>query len=517
MIEWPDLVGQHAKDRRRARVGAKILIRDLRIEESVLCYENESKSNTRTERMAAQPLRLIYLAIIVAFLVVQFHFFVPRSNTVHETHVSLTDHTSTTNHSSTVHVAAVAVHNDTTQSSQGREEQKPRLIFHVGPMKTGTTSIQNGILGKRQWVKILRSDGIQVVKGLPYHQYPRLVELCLSRQDIKDCEMDLWKAFVSPFDEALRQANTTPPFDTVLYSCEALSTIPDTNTTRFLFQSLSATWNVEVVLFHRQPYGWLPSAYYQSRKTNHFRSRSGRYNNFPREYIPLAGKNSSTDQSTLPSFLDDRYFHQRDSLSTDALFSSLFSRESLRHYDFHAPHGLTIEFLCNALGRHTSACQRALDMQPDGLKVLNQGGTYLYDEDLLVLTAHSRGFLRSAGDKKYKNRRQCTLALKAQLEQWNVTLKEHFPRACLDARQEAWLWNRTVETNRWVAPNPMPIFSLRLSFKEALPKQCSLDPEAVLADPQWITFFESSCIFLENPAASNCSFDHTFSEKGWIL
>ena len=53
--------------------------------------------------------------------------------------------------------------------SNSSNSTKPMLILHVGPMKTGTTAIQLGVLTKKNILKALKEDNIS--NELPYINY----------------------------------------------------------------------------------------------------------------------------------------------------------------------------------------------------------------------------------------------------------------------------------------------------------------------------------------------------------
>jgi hypothetical protein len=76
-----------------------------------------------------------------------------------------------------------------------------------------------------------------------------------------------------------------------------------------------------------------------------------------------------------------------------------------------------------------------------------------------------------------------------------MTMERDFPRSCFDASQREVLWQRTLQANNVVAPNPLSEETLRVQFESYLPKLCSVDASAVLSNRTWQTFFRTSCIF----------------------
>ena len=189
------------------------------------------------------------------------------------------------------------------------------LILHVGPMKTGTTAIQMGVLTKKNILKALEEDNVR--HSLPYINYLVMGELrtkCLAKP-INDthCEaQQRWDDFYQKLVTARFAANNT--VQNVLHSVETYAGLPDNTYTIQKLQSLQQVFDVHVIAFYRRPVSWFRSMYKQERKRLMYKSRSGRYLGY-----------TTKDSVDLQTF----HPHSRDTLKVVDYFGRVFGKDKI--------------------------------------------------------------------------------------------------------------------------------------------------------------------------------------------
>ena len=382
------------------------------------------------------------------------------------------------------------------------DANKPNLILHIGPMKTGTTTIQMNVLRNRKLIESMQADGMSVVETFNYKKFPKLRNECLEKEKMDDCDRKQWDKLIQSFDNALESNNATR---TVIHSCEEYAGLPDNNVTRQLLRGLQTQWNVKVVSFYRRPHAWFPSFYHQMRKTNHFDSSRGRYRDFPDYKVSdLSPQDYFAEQPTMPSYFEKSYFSSRDSLDALKFYDRVFGVGSTHTLDFQSPRGLAVEFACDGLdlasidnsqketvlpSSNNNTCHEIQNLK---VKAGNAGATFFFDEDFVILKAHRQGFFQGP---HFKRRRDLVLSFREQLAAWNMTVAHDLPQTCLNERQENMLWERAVEAETLLSSSPLSKDDLRKDFERYLPKLCSVDATAILANETWRSFFNSSCIF----------------------
>eukprot|EP00751_Fragilariopsis_kerguelensis_P004212 CAMPEP_0170811390 /NCGR_PEP_ID=MMETSP0733-20121128/35232_1 /TAXON_ID=186038 /ORGANISM="Fragilariopsis kerguelensis, Strain L26-C5" /LENGTH=200 /DNA_ID=CAMNT_0011167543 /DNA_START=179 /DNA_END=778 /DNA_ORIENTATION=- len=155
---------------------------------------------------------------------------------------------------------------------------KPKLVLHVGPQKTATTTIQMGVLGPKLLAP-LETDNYKVI-NFGWSDFENLDINCLQklpmgiqvedREKIDDnknkCDISLWNKLLNLYD----QANDNNGGMNVIHSNEYFSNVPRNKEVKELFRSLLEKWDVHVIMVYRTLDTWYPSMYAEFRTKGMF-------------------------------------------------------------------------------------------------------------------------------------------------------------------------------------------------------------------------------------------------------
>lgn len=381
----------------------------------------------------------------------------------------------------------ISIDSSSIDDSSGRT--KPMLILHVGPMKTGTTAIQLGVLTNKKILKALEEDNVS--HSLPYINYRvmgKLLTECLARP-INDthCEaQQRWDDFYQKLVTARFAANNT--VQNVLHSVESYAGLPDNKYTIQKLQSLQQVFDVHVIAFYRRPVSWFRSMYKQERKKLMYKSGSGRYLGY-----------------TTKDSVDLQTFHEnsRDTLDVVDYFGRVFGKDKIHIGSFYAQ-DLAEEFFCNSFPIPApTACKFVRDNRKKYFG--NSNDFLLFDEDLVVMEAYRQGYLKNVPNKTVISRHEATIKLKTLFDT-NGT-RASLPKQCLAKTSRViQFWNRTLSMEQSLSPNPLSSADLLVDFDTDISKLCEVDAKAILEQPEWQRAF-SSCVFREQVEGSSpCDF-----------
>lgn len=418
------------------------------------------------------------------------------------------------------------------------KNKKPILYLHVGPLKTGTTTIQTSLLDNRQMNVALAKDRVIKVTTFGYKDFHKLLSECLwhdDNEDAKSVDCSRWDKYLSALNKAANQTTTANNNKNIrlklFHSTETLSCLPRNNRTISLLRSLQDTYNVIVLVVYRPIYSWYPSAYKQYMKGQMYLSSADRYINYNGhvEYgktIPQLISDTFENNYNVPVIFREAHHIWRDSYSTIKYYEEIFGKESIRIVNMNAPEGLGVTFICDGMKELQHSCET---VKKQKVKVTNTNDRFLYDHDLIVQEAYYRQKL------KYMiplvlSRHEATLTLNDQLQDWNMTTKD-LPLECLSQFQQEQLWNRTLlaeqqlmktlaEKSSTVAAtttnlslSPTQIVELRQKFESVVMNSttyCSVNASKVLQNTTWRNFFikNISCSAIKkkkkNKVEDNC-------------
>ena len=396
--------------------------------------------------------------------------------------------------------------------------EKPKLILHIGPRKTGSTTIQQRVLTSEFQMEngVKRGGLLQVLKednyvsiGFGYQRYMGLMgEFANEEAEEED---SLWNELMSEYDDAYSRG------ENAIHSLEAISEIPKNEYTQKLYRQLQEKWDVQIVMIYRPFHQWITSLYSEMRKTKLYQVRDGNIH-----WKPVQRNFKSVLHDTFPKWLDtweddwEAYLMRNgDPLSCKKWWGEIFGTEKVTVIDLtHVERNdLRIEFACNVLENATHACERAnkLFRIAGAVDRLNHPPDMISDMDILLMGAYDQGILPRELEQSSAisdvvpsdlkrgnivNRAASMRVLEKKLLDHNLTVFD-LPKKCISKKQENLILNRSIETEESMAVEPLSQEEILKSLHTSH-KFCTVDTEAVFADKDFVKMFTSSDYLMEN-------------------
>lgn len=150
-------------------------------------------------------------------------------------------------------------------------EKQPTLILHVGPPKTGSTSIQDALrMSKRRlwnedsYFYFQKAQNEETEQGSKASRDSEFKWNTLERQLKEQKHVDYWNDVSGILDHMLREGKN------IIISAEELcfERFPDNEFTWKTVLPTLKKWNVEIIVTYRRYYEWVTSWYYQSISNN---------------------------------------------------------------------------------------------------------------------------------------------------------------------------------------------------------------------------------------------------------
>ena len=405
---------------------------------------------------------------------------------------------------------------------------KPKLILHVGPMKTGTTSIQLNLLSNSQKIgrHLTTFDNYQILGNPNYRDLGALTQTCLAKHsthtDLRadgngadyKCEKNkVWRKiqniYGGAYDKAMERyysinngtiennaTTTDEDFITTINSCESFSTIPRSDFTLELLKDLYEKWDVHIIMFYRPVVDWLRSMYAQHRKHQQLK----RY-----EYIQdyqEVDKNEDTivqywnkqKQSLLQvdTFNTYQFYDtllENLGLSTSSSFGDGKPRIQVLHV--YSKLGPEKEMLWNL--PHTNHTRQYLENQETnkGFRFKKRNEAMLDSSIDLIITEAWRQNLISI------KRREAVVHLDASMKRANITVRD-LPQACVSDQDREDLWKRHLESHSKFIKSALDgqeVASLRREFDENKNKLCCVNATAALRVESLRRLLDEDCAF----------------------
>lgn len=352
------------------------------------------------------------------------------------------------------------------------EHKKPRFILHVGPMKTGTSSLQadlDWLLGDQ-----LEQDGWMYVK---------------SESPFNDIPTDDPEIFLQRFKE---EADKLLPLNkNVIRSREQYSDYFSERPWMYeRLKDLLSDWDVEVVAGYRTYDGWLVSFWYQAMRM----PWSDMRNPEERKQNPWRKDNGELFwiEPLFPNFFN---FWKNRKRFTDAVVETAGPVFPVKIYDVRGSKGARSAFLCDALGEGAApvSCAESLrlDRENPPLEV-NKSNVKEVQYDAIALGAVEKGMV----DEKQFLRSDIVDAIVARQEEELQKTVNDFPLICPDEATYQEFWNITSKRDVLCMPekyeaDPDYETKFREMFQKSVDKKkfCRVDVDAVLADTEWQQFF----------------------------
>eukprot|EP00591_Stephanopyxis_turris_P001482 CAMPEP_0195509500 /NCGR_PEP_ID=MMETSP0794_2-20130614/2417_1 /TAXON_ID=515487 /ORGANISM="Stephanopyxis turris, Strain CCMP 815" /LENGTH=520 /DNA_ID=CAMNT_0040636733 /DNA_START=176 /DNA_END=1738 /DNA_ORIENTATION=- len=388
---------------------------------------------------------------------------------------------------------------------------KKVAVIHVGPRKTGTTSIQKSI---DIYKEAFRKDSYLVVdydslaglrdfnKTKPSRMIARCCKISGSFREERSCDEGYFEKIRNVLhddkDTILRSSN-------LIFSSEYLDgPLVDGMKVREL---LEGGWDVRIVVAYRRYFEWVSSLYSELHRVDKTRGSHGRVQTWPN------WKSSSAKISNVKSWWEKKYTRQfHEGIHTPAVFEryrQVFDDVSvLNMHD--GSQEVVDNFFCEQVPNATFACQALRDLtenqrQPNW----NAGASTAYDE--LAVAAYLSGFVNGGNISRQEMRDRIQERQEGKL---NLTAND-FPKDCLSEDMLDQLLKQSLLAEQMVLPSfyasPLGEEDLRRQFQVAATSTlCAVDVKKVLADSDWIAFFKSV-------GGNNLSHDesHASSKVGW--
>jgi len=351
---------------------------------------------------------------------------------------------------------------------------KPKLILHVGPRKTATTTIQHFIFwangGVSKVARALAKDNFIAIHT-EWQDVLSLVEDCLLKLP-HESDLTKWYRFTSTFDEAYLNKQH------VAISNEALSLVKKNEDVKALFLTLTEKWDVRVIIAYRPLEAWYPSMYQEDRKATFHNKQTNSYRRLDSN-IPNPCNIPFTE-----------YFNEHwkqkylgDPLETLETYQYIFGKDKVKTLMMTRPDHVDIsqQFICDGLeAKH--ACAK---VKKTTVVSTNKSQRFLFDHDLLVFGAWRRQMLGRKCE-----RHKITKKFGMHLNELNMTIHD-LPKVCISAEQFAELKYQSwiTETKMSVFPRSKKEFDDSFTQLEKESKFCSVDVGTVLSNPTWANVF----------------------------
>jgi len=373
---------------------------------------------------------------------------------------------------------------------------KPSFIFHVGPPKTGTTTLQCGFahlaselaekastyyLGKHcHGISLQTQNNETALRG---HYIWREVHRLKINGDVT-------AALQSRMEHHLALGNH------LLFSVEnsAVKMAKQNDQVWKHFHSLFQNWSPHIVISYRHYFDWLPSVYFQqhidNRKYRTWPHQGGQLRRSLHLYLMqhVEKWEMANNQFSAGSY--------HPSISAVRNFSNYF--DHIQIFDFHQSGDMTQNFVCKMLSMASSVCEDLQTKNENASAVVKRVSRALNGE-MLAEAAYSQGYFQGSEDK-----RGIVKAISTRLEHSKYTTTAAY-RSCISQRDQTRLFNASLSFWREVGHHPVYIKRYRNTttnvldlkhstlFRNAVSKNkfCEINTEKVLATDDWTSFLRN--------------------------
>lgn len=348
---------------------------------------------------------------------------------------------------------------------------KPTLILHIGPAKTGTSSIQcsfqsqtgEEMLAKYNYVYLGKFQKNLCGPGSDnerFYKYAHIFGVVLYLKNKYDgVSLDMSKKSVSHLISLLQHAKYENK--NVIISAEELVLLSRARQASWDgLISIFSDFDVRVIVFHRPYFEWLLSNY-------HF------YNRFEKKNVPWPER--------LRSF-DEYMKEEKDALSYTSPMNAykVFEEQfpgKVKVFEMQG-NGLVSRFLCSLPSASESCSDAEID---DALKRAKVNGSgYRFEHNRIIGWAFWKNLVTSC--TSYES---MTDALDSYVKEENTSLS-NLPHKCLDDSLAGVIWQETIGQRRY-------LYGRDATIEEELKKKfyvfvnegrfCNLDLESVMSEP----------------------------------
>jgi hypothetical protein len=381
--------------------------------------------------------------------------------------------------------------------------KKPLFVLHIGPPKTGTTTLQCELGLKYPNLKqenfyylgtyYAPLCGLPIdhrIEGFSTATRPVLLH-CYAPHANKGCDLDKqWLEFASIL-ESHKDHN-------VIMSDEMFQHLFEQDDVQRFAKLLQPHWDVRIVYAYRHFYSTLPSLHHQL--------------NDP--YATTPGMPYAVEKTMWPKdggykimpFRSSNYFYISQEI--EHFFHWVIAFGNVNVFDMQNTNGVDYlpAFLCTMIPEAKSLCQQqsqtevSLSSDSSSHNDNNSASKYLH-YDMLAVAAHEQGLLDHTNNM---TREMVRDAVQVYCEAKKWTSIDHFPLDCLsDLEMESFL-DESLRLASMLQPyfaNPREISSSVVSLEDEIrtgfqsfrekKKFCSINAERALEEEHWRQFFSN--------------------------
>lgn len=389
--------------------------------------------------------------------------------------------------------------------------QKPKLILHVGPRKTATTSIQLSVLSLRnnEYSPFLKEDDYEIVNS-NWSDVISIIENCFLQLP-KNCSTIEWDRMVAQLDEIYDKGKNA------IITNEAFSLVPKTNEVREMFHSLEDKWNVTVIMVYRPYETWLPSIYRELRAQGMMAMGSKAWRRFTYHLSYDVSFVEFFERSWMKNSDAISNFHQKDEqkelvgrgeieglqlgdpLETKELYDYIFGPANVITFDLieqaNKKRDIVERFTCEGL-KAANTC-KFIQSRKRSPKRRRQGLIYDFEEDLIVMTAYRQNITKQMNLARWGQigclrveRDPARRKLKKFMEEKNMKM-EDFPKKCVTDESSQKIKERSWKMENGLSSNPRTKQQFDSDFERERINFCSVDAEKVLQKEEIKNFLAS--------------------------
>ena len=373
---------------------------------------------------------------------------------------------------------------------------RPKLILHVGPPKTGTTSIQCGL--SRFSGELAKMDnyyymGTKCPEGSSEYD----IQKQTGSEPMKPLfeiyayiptHRDLPSHVAEKLDLHHRQKHN------IIISAEKFSILDDSEKTLSHMQSLFPPdkWDIQVIVTYRRYYEWIPSIWYQK--------FVGKYRGQISDVFLRRMKHYPS--TTIEQIILKEHPTIYSALTYGKKFPVTF-------FDFHQSNDnndgddLVTNFICHAIPDAHGTCEliHQSNITHENMRISNDQNAWLLQRE-----AHERGLLGKRINKRI------TDAITSKFNaMYNDT--KPVPQICMKEEDEQLLWKTSYAAEKYIMIDNPALFSRMFLGKEIdkilnetelkkrhlsnfqefkqRGKLCNIDFNKIIEDPEWKNLFSS--------------------------
>lgn len=380
------------------------------------------------------------------------------------------------------------------------ESKKPKLILHVGPRKTATTSIQLSVLSLRnnEYSPFLKEDGYEIVNS-NWSDMINIIEQCFLQLP-ENCTTTEWDKMVDQLDQIYDRGKNA------IITNEALSIVPKLPEVKEMFNSLEEKWDVTVIMVYRPYETWLPSIYRELRAQGMIAMGSKGWRrfsyhlaydiSFPEFFMRSWMKNSDSandlhqdeEQNELVGRGEIKGLQLGDPLETKELYDYIFGQSKVKSFDLiesgNKKRDIVERFTCEGLqAENTCSFIKSRKRSP---KRRRKGLIYDFEEDLIVMAAYRRNIIKQMNLARWNligctrvERDPARTKLKIFMKENNIKIDD-FPKECVSDVYTQKIKERSWKMENALSMEPRTKHQFNLDFEKGRVEFCSVDVGKVL-------------------------------------